>query len=42
MIEKPVQDADSGPKISFQNVTRRFGEGEASFLALDRLNLDVG
>ena len=29
------------PKISFQNVTRRFGEGDKSFLALDRLNLDI-
>ena len=28
-------------KISFQNVTRRFGEGERSFLALDELNLDI-
>jgi NitT/TauT family transport system ATP-binding protein len=28
-------------KISFQNVTRRFGEGERSFLALDDLNLDI-
>ena len=29
------------PKISFQNVSRRFGEGENSFLALDRLSLDI-
>ncbi|WP_457584918.1 ABC transporter ATP-binding protein [Ensifer canadensis] len=29
------------PKISFQNVSRRFGEGESSFLALDRLSLDI-
>ena len=29
------------PKISFQDVTRRFGDGETSFLALDRLNLDI-
>jgi NitT/TauT family transport system ATP-binding protein len=29
------------PKLSFQNVSRRFGEGDKSFLALDRLNLDI-
>ncbi|WP_269932498.1 ABC transporter ATP-binding protein [Aminobacter sp. HY435] len=29
------------PKLSFQNVSRRFGEGEKAFLALDRLNLDI-
>jgi len=29
------------PKLSFRNVTRRFGEGEKAFLALDRLNLDI-
>ncbi|MHB2168681.1 ABC transporter ATP-binding protein [Alsobacter sp. R-9] len=29
------------PKISFQHVTRRFGDGEAAFLALDDLNLDI-
>ena len=29
------------PKISFQDVTRRFGDGESGFLALDRLNLDI-
>lgn len=28
-------------KIDFQNVSRRFGEGAASFLALDRLNLQI-
>jgi NitT/TauT family transport system ATP-binding protein len=33
--------AGTQPKISFQNVTRRFGEGDKSFLALDRLNLDI-
>lgn len=29
------------PKISFQNVTRRFGDNQNAFLALDRLNLDI-
>ncbi|AHK46542.1 ATP-binding protein [Ensifer sp. Root142] len=29
------------PKISFQNVSRRFGEGGGSLLALDRLSLDI-
>lgn len=29
------------PKISFQNVTRRFGDDQNAFLALDRLNLDI-
>jgi NitT/TauT family transport system ATP-binding protein len=33
--------ADGAPKISFRSVTRRFGEGETSFLALDRLDLDI-
>ncbi|MBB6466789.1 NitT/TauT family transport system ATP-binding protein [Aminobacter lissarensis] len=28
-------------KLSFRNVSRRFGEGEKSFLALDRLNLEI-
>lgn len=28
-------------KISFQNVSRRYGEGDRSFLALDRLSLDI-
>ncbi|MFQ6159618.1 MULTISPECIES: ABC transporter ATP-binding protein [Sinorhizobium] len=37
-----VPDPASDPKISFQNVTRRFGEGESSVLALDRLSLDIG
>jgi NitT/TauT family transport system ATP-binding protein len=37
-----VPEPDSDPKISFQNVTRRFGEGESSVLALDRLSLDIG
>jgi NitT/TauT family transport system ATP-binding protein len=32
---------NSEPKISFQNVTRRFGQGSNAFLALDRLNLDI-
>ncbi|MDR7223796.1 ABC transporter ATP-binding protein [Aminobacter aminovorans] len=31
----------SQPKLSFQNVSRRFGEGDKSFLALDRLSLDI-
>lgn len=31
----------SQPKISFQDVTRIFGEGEKAFLALDRLSLDI-
>ena len=29
------------PKISFQGVTRRFGDGDKAFLALDRFSLDV-
>ncbi len=29
------------PKISFQNVTRRFGDDQNAFIALDRLNLDI-
>ena len=37
-----VPNPASDPKISFQNVTRRFGEGESSVLALDRLSLDIG
>jgi NitT/TauT family transport system ATP-binding protein len=32
---------DSKTKISFQNVTRRFDQDGHSFLALDRLNLDI-
>ncbi len=32
---------DAPPKISFRGVTRRFGDGEKSFLALDRLDLDI-
>ncbi len=35
----PSQITD--PKISFQNVSRRFGAGDSSFLALDRLSLDI-
>jgi NitT/TauT family transport system ATP-binding protein len=29
------------PKISFQKVSRRFGDGGKTFLALDRLSLDI-
>ena len=32
---------DAQPKISFRGVTRRFGEGDRTFLALDRLDLDI-
>lgn len=41
-VPSPAPPLASGPKISFQNVTRRFGEGESSVLALDRLSLDIG
>ncbi|PST24646.1 ABC transporter ATP-binding protein [Mesorhizobium plurifarium] len=41
-VPSPAPTLVSGPKISFQNVTRRFGEGENSVLALDRLSLDIG
>jgi NitT/TauT family transport system ATP-binding protein len=37
-----VNQAHPEPKISFQSVTRRFGEGDNTFLALDRLSLDIG
>lgn len=37
-----MNQANSEPKISFQNVTRRFGSDDTSFLALDRLSLDIG
>lgn len=36
-----AQTDTTQPKISFQNVTRRFGEGDNAFLALDRLSLDI-
>ncbi|MGH6761646.1 MAG: ABC transporter ATP-binding protein [Phyllobacterium sp.] len=36
-----AQTDKTQPKISFQNVTRRFGEGDNAFLALDRLSLDI-
>lgn len=31
----------SAPKISFQHVTRRFGDDERAFVALDDFNLDI-
>jgi NitT/TauT family transport system ATP-binding protein len=37
-----MNPSNSEPKISFQNVSRRFGPDDNSFLALDRLSLDIG
>ena len=42
MMSRTLQpNNDEAAKISFRNVSRRFGEGDNSFLALDRLNLDI-